>query len=357
MPREPPLFEIHEETGASFTEFGGWQMPVEFDSIRTEHAAVRESVGKFDVSHMGEIVVSGPDAAELTDRLVTNDVASLDPGGAVYAAITDEDGIMLDDTVVYCRSDEEYLFVPNAGHDEEATDRWETHRDEWGLDATVDNVTGEYGLIAVQGPEAVELLEDHCSSPGEIERFDAANREVAGVECLLARTGYTGEDGFEVFLDAGEIETVWNALDCQPCGLGARDTLRLEAGFLLSGQDFDPEENPRNPYEAGIDFAVDLDGQFVGRDALRAVAESGPRERFVGFRMLDRGIARHGYDVEIDGSVVGTVTSGTMSPTLGAAIALGYLPVEHAEVGTEVEIQVRGNNKKAVVEALPFYEP
>ena len=360
--RQPPLSAEHASAGATLTPFGGWEMPVEFDSIRTEHEAVRESVGKFDVSHMGEIEVSGPDATELLNRLTTNDVAELDPGDAQYSAITDSEGVILDDTVVYrlpesagSVSTAEYLFIPNAGHDAETYDRWVDHAESWTLDVTVENVTDRFGMIAVQGPTSIELLEGLCDSSVDVPRFTIAAREIAGVDCLLARTGYTGEDGVELLFDAGESSAVWSALECQPCGLGARDTLRLEAGFLLSGQDFHPEENPRNPYEANIGFVVNLETDFVGRDALAAIHESGIDEQLVGFRLTERGIARHGYEIVVADESVGTVTSGTMSPTLGDAIGLGYVPVEYAEPGTELGIVVRGETKRAVVESLPFY--
>jgi len=360
-PRTPPLGDAHAAADATMTDFGGWEMPVEFESIRTEHRAVRDALGKFDVSHMGQIAVSGPDAAELTNRLTTNDVSELAPGEAQYAAITDSDGIVLDDTVVYRlpESDDpgsaDYLFVPNAGHDGRMYDRWVEHADEWGLDVTVENVTDDYGMVAVQGPDAIERLEALCEAPGDVSRFTVAYRTIAGVECLLARTGYTGEDGVELLFDAAESEAVWSAIECQPCGLGARDTLRLEAGFLLSGQDFDAETNPRTPYEAGIGFVVDLDTEFVGRDALSTPDAREPAEQLVGFRLTERGIARHGYDIVADGEVIGTVTSGTMSPTLGEAIGLGYVPAAWAEPGTELGVSVRGSRKSAVVEALPFY--
>ena len=362
--RTPPLGELHAESGAKLTAFGGWEMPVEFDSIRTEHRAVREAVGKFDVSHMGQIEVSGPDATELMNRLTTNDTAELAPGEAQYSAITDAEGVLLDDTVVYRlpegRSpirggDAEYVFVPNAGHDAAMGDRWAEHAAAWGLEATVETATDAYGMIAVQGPDAVELLGKLCSDPGDVPRFSVASRTVAGVDCLLARTGYTGEDGAELLFDAAESAAVWSALECQPCGLGARDTLRLEAGFLLSGQEFDAEGNPRTPYEAGIGFAVDLGTEFVGRDALSGPGASNPAERLVGFRLTERGIARHGYRIVVDGDPVGTVTSGTMSPTLGDPIGLGYVPSARADPGTELGVVVRGDAKRAVVEALPFY--
>ena len=358
--RTPPLGPTHAEAGATLTEFGGWEMPVEFDSIRTEHEAVRDETGKFDVSHMGEIEVSGTDACALLNRLTTNDVSALAPGDAQYAAITDTDGDIIDDTVIYRlpeSSSADYLFIPNAGHDELLADRWRRHRDEWGLDAAVENVTTDYGMVAVQGPNSVSTLGSVTDgSVADITRFTVEPRTVAGVDCLVARTGYTGEDGFELLFDAGDSETVWNALDCRPCGLGARDTLRLEAGFLLSGQDFDIEENPRNPYEAAIGFVVKLDTEFVGRDALERVNEDGIDEKLIGFRLEERGIARHGYDIAVDGVVVGSVTSGTMSPTLGDAIGLGYVPVEYTEPGTNVDVVVRGREKRARVESLPFYE-
>ncbi|WP_273836700.1 glycine cleavage system aminomethyltransferase GcvT [Halococcus sp. PRR34] len=368
--REPPLAAAHDARGAQTTEFGGWAMPVEFDSIRTEHESVRESAGKFDVSHMGEIEVSGPDAAELLGRLTTNDVSALDPGNAQYAMITDTEGTILDDTVIYRlpeTHDADFLFVPNAGHDEEMEDRWTTHRDEWGLDATVDNRTEEYAMFAVQGPDAVDLVASAADDANatadadeplaDLGRFSATDATVADVDCLAARTGYTGEDGLELIVPWDGAEAVWEAFDCQPCGLGARDTLRIEAGFLLSGQDFHHEENPRNPFEADVGFAVDLDTEFVGRDALAQVAESGPDERFVGFELETRGVPRHGYDItDSEGTTIGTVTSGTMSPTLSTPVGMGYVPTEYAEPGTAVSVRVRGEPKEARTRALPFLE-
>ena len=358
--RQPPLAAVHEDGGAKLTDFGGWEMPVEFDSIRTEHEAVRESVGRFDVSHMGQLAVTGPDAGRLTNRLVTNDVSDLDPGEANYAAITDESGVMLDDTVVYrppeaWSVDADYLVVPNAGHDAEMFDRWTAHRDEWGLDATVDNRTEDLAMVAVQGPDAGDRLGAETDvDVGELSRFEATVADVAGVETLLARTGYTGEPGFELIASADDAEALWTAVDCQPCGLGARDTLRLEMGFLLSGQDFHPDDDPRNPYEANVDFAVDLDSEFVGRDALEGVDVEGVDEQLRGVELVDRGVPREGYAVTTaDGEPLGTVTSGTMSPTLGHGIALAYLPTE-CEPGETVRVEVRGEPKKARITVPPF---
>ncbi len=358
----PPLRGIHADRGAKFTEFGGWDMPVEFDSIQTEHRAVREDVGIFDVSHMGQIHVTGPDAATLMQRLTTNDVTRLEVGDAQYAAITDEEGVIIDDTVVYRLPDEDgqptYLFVPNAGTDEATHERWIGYRNDLELEATVDNQTDEYAMFALQGPDAADLLEDVADdSPTDLGRFEAAYATVAGVECWTARTGYTGEDGFELVVPWAEAEAVWSRLECQPCGLGARDTLRIEAGLLLAGQEFDLESNPRTPYEAGIGFAVDLDTEFVGRDALAEANEAGVEEQLVGFQLIDRGVPRHSYDItNAEGRVVGEVTSGTMSPTLEQPIGLGYVPVEYADPGTTLRVVVRGRSKKARVETTPFID-
>jgi aminomethyltransferase len=352
--RQPPI-----DHSAKQTDFGGWEMPVEFDSIRTEHAAVRDSAGKFDVSHMGQLTVSGPDAARLLQRLTTNDVEALDPGEAQYAAITDERGVMLDDTVVYnlpASEDEAYLFIPNAGHDAETYDRFLARRDEWGLDAEVTNRTEEYAMIAVQGPDSPDLLGQITTVDLDaLSRFELAAGTVTGREALVARTGYTGEQGFEVLCPWEAAAEVWADLDCQPCGLGARDTLRIEMGFLLSGQDFDPEEEPRNPYEAGIGFAVKLDTEFVGRDALEGVQVEGTEENLVGLVLQERGVPRHGYAVTTaDGERIGHVTSGTMSPTLGEPVALAYLPREYVGEERTVRVVIRDEPKKARTTTTPF---
>jgi len=369
--RKPPLSQVHDDRGATFTDFGGWEMPVTFDSIRIEHAAVRETAGRFDVSHMGEIEVTGSEATTLMNRLTTNDVAALTPGSAQYACITREDGVIIDDTVVYRLDDRDgepaYLFVPNAGHDEEIESRWRTHREEWNLDASIDNVTDDLAMIAVQGPDAADIVGDAVGDAGDdtagddrsavlgSATFDITEATLSGVECLIARTGYTGEDGFEILCPTADAETVWSALECQPCGLGARDTLRTEMGYLLSGQDFNPEDEPRTPYEAGVGFTVALDTDFVGRDALAAQRDAGIEQTFVGVRLLDRGVPRHGYSAVTDaGEEVGHLTSGTMSPTLSEGIGLGYLDVAYAEAGTELAIRVRGTDKRAEVTDLPF---
>ena len=362
--RNPPLRERHADRGASFTGFGGWEMPVEFDSITTEHEAVRETAGIFDVSHMGEIEVAGPDATRLMQRLTTNDPSGLVPGEAQYTAVLRENGTLIDDTVVYRLPDdrvaeitgntdgEAYLFVPNAGNDTDTYDRWVDYRDDEDLAATVRNVTEEWAMFAVQGPDAPGIVDDAADADlTALGRFDLTATAVAGVDCLVARTGYTGEDGFEILCPWGDAETVWDTFDVQPCGLGARDTLRIEQGFLLSGQDFHPDDEPRTPYEAGIGFVVDTDTAFVGRDALVNAAD--PERAFVGLELLDRGIARHGYEI-VDGETVGIVTSGTKVPTLDRPVALGYVPTALAEPGTEVGVLVRGRETAARVTEPPF---
>jgi len=354
--RTPPLRELHADRGATFTEFGGWDMPVEFDSIRTEHAAVRESAGLFDVSHMGEILVSGPDATTLTDRLVTNDVAALDAGEAVYAAITDEDGVMHDDTVVYRLPADEtdraaaaapaYLFVPNAGHDEWAHGRWCDSRDEWGLDATVENVTDDWAMFALQGPAALDHLAAATDATPDPGRFEIVGATVAGVECLVARTGYTGEDGVELLVPWAGAGTVWTAFTGPVAA--ADDTEGEEPADGSAGDD--------RVQPCGL-FVVKLDTEFVGRDALEGAEAEGVGEQFVGIRLVERGVPRNGYDItNTDGKVIGSVTSGTMSPTLDEPVGMGYVPAEYADPGTTVRVVVRGQQKKARVRTLPFLD-
>jgi aminomethyltransferase len=359
--RRTSLYPDHEAAGATFTDFGSWKMPASFDSIRTEHEAVRSTVGKFDVSHMGQLAIGGSDAAALTQWLTTNDVTALVAGEGQYSAIVREDGVMLDDVVVYrlpAEEDATFLVVPNAGHDVAIARRFRDHRDERGLEASVDNRTEETAMIAIQGPEAADLLAAESTAAVEVmASFDMVTGSVAGVDGIVARTGYTGEDGFEVLCPWGDAGRIWAAMDCQACGLGARDTLRLEMGYLLSGQDFHAEDDPRTPDEAGIDFVVALDTEFVGRDALARQAEAGVEERLAGFQLLERGVPRTGYDVTTpDGEHLGTVTSGTVSPTLDEPIGLAYLPTGDAESGRDVRVVVRGEPKETRTRATPFLD-
>ncbi|RQG90074.1 glycine cleavage system aminomethyltransferase GcvT [Natrarchaeobius halalkaliphilus] len=358
--QKPPLSQVHQSAGADFTDFGGWEMPVTFDSIRTEHAAVRNAVGIFDVSHMSEVSVSGPDATELMNILTTNDVRTLEDGDAQYSCILDSDGVIIDDIVIYRYPDREgYLFVPNAGHGTQMVDRWSSTASRRELSVTVEDRTMETGLVAIQGPGAIETVDSiGTGSVADLSRFSSMRTEIDGVDCLVARTGYTGEDGVEIFFPSAESTAVWNAFDgVQPCGLGARNTLRLEAGLLLSGQDFDPETEPRTPLEAGLGFVVDLEKpEFVGQESLREQNENGVDETLVGLRVEGRSIARTGYPIEVDGNEIGHVTSGTLSPTFERPIALGYVDSSYADEGTSVDVEVRNRTVEATIIDQRFLE-
>jgi len=359
--RQTSLYPEHEAAGAKFTDFGSWEMPVTFASIRAEHEAVRDAVGKFDISHMGQLAISGPDASSLTQRLTTNDVTELVAGEGQYSAVTRPDGVLLDDVVVYrlpAEQEATFLVVPNAGHDAAVAERFREQRDDRSLDATVDNRTEATAMIAVQGPDAPDLLAEESDAAIDVlSRFDMVSASVAGVDGLVARTGYTGEDGFEICCPWEEAVTVWSAFDCQACGLGARDTLRLEMGFLLSGQDFHPEDNPRTPFEAGIGFVVKLDTEFVGRDALERQAEAGVEEKLTGLQLIDQGVLRAGYEVTTpDGDHLGTVTSGSVTPTLDQPVGLAYLPAEYAKPDEQVRVVVRSEPKKTRTVTTPFLD-
>lgn len=351
---EPPLYQTHVAAGAEFTDFGGWTMPVAYDSIHKEHQAVRDSVGIFDVSHMGEIEVFGPDAMELMNRLTSNDVRRLAPGNAQYSCILNDDGIIIDDTVIYRYPEKErYLFVPNAGQAKQLEERWAKTAWELGLNVSIHNTTEDTGLVAVQGPDAAQIVESVSrTSITDLSKFSAVQTKIGCVNCFIARTGYTGEDGFEIFFPAPEASHVWSCFDdVQPCGLGARDTLRIEAGYLLSGQEFHPTENPRTPLEAKLGFVVDFTKPtFIGQRALQSHKASGQDEILAGFKVESgAGIPRHNYNILYDGDQIGTVTSGTMSPTYGIPLAVGYIETTYATPGTKLEIKIRDRSVAATV--------
>lgn len=358
--RKPPLYKIHSDADPEFTDFGGWIMPIEFDGIRNEHSAVRNSVGIFDVSHMGEIKVSGMDATELMNRLTTNDVRELGPGGAQYSCILDDEGIIIDDTVVYRYPESDgYLFVPNAGHDEEMANHWSECAHNMGLSVSIENVTQDTGLFAVQGPEAMDTVEDAAANKlSDLSRFEAKQSEIAGINCLIARTGYTGEDGVEIFCPASGSESVWSEFQSvQPCGLGARDILRMEAGLLLSSQDFDPETEARTPIEAKLQFFVDLSKpDFVGQESLKTQQADGTEQKLIGLVLNERGIPRNGYEIHSEGGKIGHVTSGTLSPTLSEPIGIGYVDTKFSETGTEVEVLIRDRPVDATVVGHRFLD-
>jgi aminomethyltransferase len=342
------LYESHEAAGARLVPFAGWEMPVQYAGIREEHVAVRRSAGVFDVSHMGEIETRGPQADALLQRLLSNDVRRVPEGGAQYSVLCREDGGILDDLFTYRLADEHFLTVTNAANHEKDLAWFQRHAEDFDADV-VDHID-DYAMLAVQGPRARDIVQG--LSDGRLPpRMHCCQRTVAGVPMLVCGTGYTGEDGVEVLLHPDGAATVWDALmaaGVTPAGLGARDTLRLEVCFHLYGNDMDEE---RNPIEAGLGWCCKEQTGFIGAEAVRAAREAGPAEKLVPFALTGPGVPRPGNPV-VGG---GVVTSGTMSPCLGMGIGLAYVPVERAEPGTELEIDVRGKIRPAVVKEKPLY--
>jgi aminomethyltransferase len=342
------LYERHEAAGARLVPFAGWEMPVQYAGIREEHLAVRRSAGVFDVSHMGEIETRGPQADALLQRLLSNDVRRVPEGGAQYSVLCREDGGILDDLFTYRLADEHFLTVTNAANHEKDLAWFQRHAEDFDADV-VDHID-DYAMLAVQGPRARDILGGLAD--GRLPpRMHCCQRSVAGVPMLVCGTGYTGEDGVEVLLHPDGAGAVWDALveaGVTPAGLGARDTLRLEVCFHLYGNDMDEE---RNPIEAGLGWCCKEETGFIGAEAVRAAREAGPAEKLVPFALTGPGIPRPGNPV-VGG---GVVTSGTMSPCLGMGIGMAYVPVERAEPGTELEIDVRGKIRPAVVKEKPLY--
>jgi aminomethyltransferase len=346
--RRTPLFDRHVDAGARLVGFAGWEMPVQYEGIRSEHEAVRTTCGMFDVSHMGEIETSGPGATALLQRLLSNDVEKIALGGAQYSLLCREDGGVLDDLFTYRLEADRYLTVTNASNHHGDLAWFRDHAA--GLDVTVTDALERYAMLAVQGPAARELVQAIADRPLP-PRMTAAPRVLAGHPALVCGTGYTGEDGVELLLDPDAAPAVWDALvarGARPAGLGARDTLRLEVCFHLYGNDLTVE---RGPIEAGLGWACKEDTGFIGADAVRAVREAGPAERLVAFRVEGGGIARQGNAV-VGG---GEVTSGTLSPSLGVGIGMAYVPAARAAEGTPLEIEVRGRTRRAAVAAKPLY--
>ncbi len=341
-------------------DFGGWELPVQYGGILEEHRAVRERAGIFDVSHMGELVVRGPAALHLLQALTSNDVSKMEDGRCQYNALLYPNAGFVDDILIYRNAPDDYLLVVNASNTEKDFDWIRGHAKEF--DATVENRSAEYAQLAVQGPAAERILQPLVDENlAAIRYYRFARARVDGVEAIVSRTGYTGEDGFEIYLAPGEAERVFRKLldagrgeGVLPCGLGARDTLRLEARMALYGNDID---DTTTPYEADLGWIVKLDkGDFLGREVLERERAEGVRKKLVGFEMIDRGIARHGYPVVVDGVEAGIVTSGTHSPTLGKAIGLAYVPPERSEPGSELTLLIRGKETRARVVPTPFYK-
>lgn len=351
-----PLHAAHQALGARLVPFAGFEMPVLYDGIKAEHEAVRTGAGVFDVSHMGELFLDGPDAVALADSLVTNTVAKLDVGQALYTVCCNAEGTILDDLIVYRRGEDAILIVCNASNRAKISAHVAKHAE--GRDVAFDDRSDDYALLALQGPRAAEVMKALAPEFAELGFFRLAEGELLGHRCIVARTGYTGEDGFEIFCPNDAARPVWDALleqGVKPIGLGARDTLRLEAKLALYGNDID---ETTHPYEAGLGWVVKLDqGDFLGRDALRAIKDQGWERKLVGFKMTGRGIARAGCDVVDDaGEVIGRVTSGSPGPTVGENIGLAYLPKSLTKVGTPFIVDIRGKRVSAEVVKTPFYK-
>ncbi|MDX1583002.1 MAG: glycine cleavage system aminomethyltransferase GcvT [Thermoanaerobaculia bacterium] len=358
--KKTPLNELSHELGGKMVEFGGWDMPVQFSGIIDEHTAVRQRAGLFDVSHMGEISFKGPQALEFLQLLTCNDVSKMQDGRCQYNGLLYPTAGFVDDVLIYRHSEDDYMMVVNAANTDKDFE-WISGRVE-GRDVEVENVSADWAQLALQGPRAEEVLSNLTEIDlSSIRYYRFTTGEVAGVSAIVSRTGYTGEDGFEIYVEPSAAPSIFQKLlgagreiDLRPCGLGARDTLRLEASMALYGNDID---HTTTPYEADLGWIVKLDkGDFHGRDVLVRQKEEGVSRKLKGFEMIDRGIARHGYRVVEGGDKIGEVTSGTHSPTLGKAIGLAYVPVSRAEEGTEIEIEIREKQTRAKVVPTPFYK-
>ena len=347
--RRTPLYDRHEAASAKLVPFAGWEMPVQYDGIKQEHIAVRTHAGIFDVSHMGEIETRGPDAERFLQRLVSNDVTKMADLGAQYSLLCKDDGGVLDDLFTYKLAPDRFLTVTNAANHQRDFAWFQQHASEF--DVEVVDALDDYAMLAVQGPVARELAQPLIEGD-EPKRMRAVEGKIAGRPALICGTGYTGEDGLELLLAPGDAGAVWDALveaGVKPAGLGARDTLRLEACFHLYGNDLSED---RNPIEAGLKWAVKLDTDFIGADALR---DFEPTQTIVPFAFTGPGIPRPGNDVLVDGERSGVVTSGTMSPCLDYGIGMAYVPVAAAEPGTPIEVDVRGKLRPAEVRSKPLY--
>lgn len=357
--KRTPLYDEHVAAGGRMVPFAGFEMPVQYAGVVAEHEAVRTAVGLFDVSHMGEVELTGPRAVEVADRIVTNHVGKLDDGQACYTCMCKPDGGIVDDLVVYRISSEHVLICVNAANREKD---FAYMREVAAGDCKVEDTSERWVQIAVQGPRAAELVQRLTKLDlSAIGTYRFSMGEAAGTSGIVARTGYTGEDGFELYVPSESGAAVWRALlergrdlGAQPAGLGARDSLRLEMCFPLYGNDID---ETTHPYEAGLGWVVKLKkpGDFAGRDTLERLKAEGPKRKLVALDLVGRGIARQGYPVlDPAGRRIGEVTSGTRGPTVGRAIALGYVDIAHAQVGTRLAVEIRGKPVEAEVGTRPF---
>lgn len=357
--KRTPLFNNHLESKGKLIDFGGWELPVEYSGIRTEHDAVRNAAGLFDVSHMGEITVTGEAAEEYLQNIVTNDISVLSNYQICYTTMCYPDGGIVDDLLVYKYSNKKYLLVVNASNTEKDYEWLDTHSIE---NVTIKNVSDEYSQLAIQGPKAQEILQKLSDIDlNEIEFYHFAdNVKIREINALVSRTGYTGEDGFEIYLPSAEGPILWDLLlesgkdfGLIPAGLGARDTLRFEAALPLYGQEIDKDITP---LEAGLGFCVKLSKEkFIGMEALAKQKSEGLKRKLAGFEMTERGIPRSHYQVYADGKKIGYVTTGSLSPTLNKNIGLALLDIDYTKEGTEIEVEIRNKKVKAKIIKKPFY--
>jgi aminomethyltransferase len=359
--KKTPLNDRHRASGAKMVPFGGWDMPVEYSGIVHEHLAVRTRAGLFDVSHMGEIEIAGKDALAAVQRISSNDASKLQVGQAQYSGLLTPQGTFVDDLLVYRLAPEHFMLVVNAGNIEKDY-AWIVEHIKPAGDAVAVNASARYALLAVQGPEAVGIVQSLTGVElAGMKYYWFAHGEVANVRATISRTGYTGEDGFEIFVPPQSADRVWQAIveagrpvELIPCGLGARDTLRLEAGMRLHGNDID---DTTTAVEADLNWIVGWKkDDFIGATVLREQKAKGVRRKLVGFEMIDRGIARHGYDAYVGGAKAGLVTSGTQTPFLKKAIGMAYLPIAHTAIDTEFDVDIRGRRTRARVVPMPFYK-
>lgn len=350
--KKTPLYQNYVDSGAKIVEFGGWAMPVQFTSIKEEHNAVRYEVGMFDVSHMGEISIKGNDASKFVQYLLSNDTNNLTDTKAQYTALCNEEGGIIDDLVTYKIGDNDYLLIVNAANTDKDFAWVQKHAPKF--DVEVSNVSDQFGQLAVQGPKARDLVSGLVDiNVSEMKPFDfQQNVTLFGKNVILSQSGYTGEDGFEIYCKAKDTVDIWNGFieyNVVPCGLGARDTLRLEAGLPLHGQDL---TESITPYEGGIAFAAKplIEEDFIGKSVLKDQKENGSERRTVGLELLDKGIARTGYPVlDLDGNEIGEVTSGTQAPSSGKSIAMAIIKRDEFEMGRELLVQVRKRQLKAKI--------
>jgi len=354
------LTETHTALGAKMVPFAGYNMPVQYEGVNAEHETVRKAVGVFDVSHMGEFLIEGPKALELIQKVSSNDASKLEVGNAQYSCLPNDDGGIVDDLIIYRLKEQTYLLVVNASNIEKDWN-WISSKNTIGADMR--NLSEDYSLLAIQGPKAVEAMQSLSSHDlSEIKFYNFIIGDFAGVEhVIISATGYTGSGGFEIYCKNSEVKQIWDKVmgagaefGIKPIGLAARDTLRLEMGYCLYGNDID---DTTSPIEAGLGWVCKFNKKFTNSDALEAEKQNKPERKLVAFKIDERGIPRQGYAiVDENGKTIGNVTSGTMSPSLGIGIGLGYVPKEYAKVDTKINIQVRKKSVPATVVKLPFYK-